>query len=544
MLGRRSSRYRIFTPCDPRHIGFQFRLFDEGARSEDGAYLGCGAGILHAARARLVIQHGGHAALRAGADHHAHRGGEVGHQDADAFIRLAVFGDETPQRQRHLEQIAVGIFDLLHVFQHAAVAAIDVHRIQQAGIQRLLRMRFEQHFLHQLAHRIARLAAALFGGLAFRHGDDSGGQRGDGDAREHAARILAGDAAEIGACRTIQTHRQDGGAGFGCDECRAFIHLHQRTGHGDAAFGEDHHRTPGLDQFDDFLDRHRAGRIDREIVDLAQDQAEEEVARDARMHHKYRIERQEQPQQQAIQKRFMVGDDQQLAGIDVLIHPSGTNAEQQLKDIFQNKSDDASHFENSHFFQFSTRLTGITVKHDAHSAIPQQTCRCNRLALPWNVAKIPHLPESLIGLRIALQQRREILNFAQLHSRRLIQHFAHIARAELTFRMQIEPGVIQDAVPFSHGHFELVLLLRIKRNWQAGHRDPPLVGTLHKFRPACFAGKRHPAFRDHGFFAGYVGHDADMVGPARCRVRYFGEWWLGNADEHHIARLRVSCPTH
>ena len=68
--------------------------------------------------------------------------------------------DLAREDQRHLQQVVVGILDLLDVLDQAAPAAKNFSRIAQRRVERLLGAGGENHLLHQLAHLLAGLAAA------------------------------------------------------------------------------------------------------------------------------------------------------------------------------------------------------------------------------------------------------------------------------------------------------------------------------------------------------------------------------------------------
>src|SRR5690606_19589804 len=109
---------------------------------------------------------------------------------------------------------------------------------------------------------------------------------------------------------TPDTYRQNGGTGFGSDKSRSFIHLHQVGRVGDTTFGEDKHRFAGLNQPDDFFYAERAGVIDGEIGNEAEALAKEPVVQHRGMNDKSCTKWQKNPDKQAIEKRFMVGNNQ------------------------------------------------------------------------------------------------------------------------------------------------------------------------------------------------------------------------------------------
>ena len=162
--------------------GLQLAGGDEAARGDHGFDFRRRAGIAQTFRAGGVIEQRGNATARRQAEQQRDGGGKVGQQHANrlAFPRRA--RRHATQAQCHAQQFAVVEFDLLHVFQQRPPPAVDGDGIDEGSEQGLPGPRAEHHFLHDAAHRFARVAAALFGGAGFRHGDASGGQNGQCDA--------------------------------------------------------------------------------------------------------------------------------------------------------------------------------------------------------------------------------------------------------------------------------------------------------------------------------------------------------------------------
>ncbi len=94
------------------------------------------------------------------------------------------------------------------------------------------------------------------------------------------------------------------------DDARAFVHLHQRAGVREAAFGEDHQLAAVIaHRLDHVL--HRIGRlhIDLEDVDGGEERPRPPLSRHARMHREGRALRQITGDQARIGEREMVRDD-------------------------------------------------------------------------------------------------------------------------------------------------------------------------------------------------------------------------------------------
>jgi hypothetical protein len=92
-----------------------------------------------------------------------------------------------------------------------------------------------------------------------------------------------------------------------------------------------------------FLHRHRAGRIDRQIIDLRQQQAEPEVIGDAGMDDEYRVDRQEQADQQAIEKGLVIGDNEQALVRKISLAQLNFDAKQQPGQAAQQRPQKLAH---------------------------------------------------------------------------------------------------------------------------------------------------------------------------------------------------------
>ncbi len=145
-------------------------------------------------------------------------------------------------------------------------------------------------------------------------------------------RIPGSHARKITVGRPLQGYRQYRSPGFGRDKGRAFVDLHQSAGNGDSAFREDDHRPALADQADYPLHGHRVGGIHGDVIHKEQQQAEHALLGYARVDDKDRVERQEEAQEQTIQKGLMVADDEEPVLRDLLVsvvhlHPEEYPAE-------------------------------------------------------------------------------------------------------------------------------------------------------------------------------------------------------------------------
>lgn len=84
------------------------------------------------------------------------------------------------------------------------------------------------------------------------------------------------------------------------------------------------------------LHRHRIGGIHRQVIAQMQHKPEKPVAGHLGVHHEYRIDREECPQDQAVEEGLMVGDDEQPRLRKVARVPFDSDAKQHL----QQRSDD------------------------------------------------------------------------------------------------------------------------------------------------------------------------------------------------------------
>ena len=112
------------------------------------------------------------------------------------------------------------------------------------------------------------------------------------------------------ALRALDADGHDHGIRLVGDHRGAVIHLHQRAGHRDAAFREDHHRLLAGDQLDEVARTERLGRIDRDVADQLEEDLRPPGLGDAGVDGEGRVDRQHRMQQRAIDQADMVRRDQ------------------------------------------------------------------------------------------------------------------------------------------------------------------------------------------------------------------------------------------
>ena len=170
-----------------------------------------------------------------------------------------------------------------------------------------------EHRLHHLvAERAAQRDPAGAAGDALGRRQHARRQDAHVDARKQAPADLAGQAGERRELHTVDAHRQQRGLGALGDDRRPLVHLHQRPGGGDAPFGKDDAGRAGFHRADHRADGQRVRRIDRQRVDEDEERLRPPLLRDLRVDGKNRIAGQECPEQQAIEKRRVIGGDDRL----------------------------------------------------------------------------------------------------------------------------------------------------------------------------------------------------------------------------------------
>ena len=219
--------------------------------------------------------------------------------------------DLTPEDECHLEQIIVGILNLLHVFQQTPAPAVRCHGGAQGAVECIGGACSDHHLLHQAAHGLTGLVPAQLGRRPGGHGEMAFRQNGQADFWKQLPAVESRQTGEIAALGTVETYRQHGCTGFGRDEGGAIVNLHQGTGERDAPFRENHHGPSRFHQPDDFLHRHRTGGIHRQVIHLRQQYPEHPASGDGGVHHEDWIDRQKQAEQQAVEKRLMIGNHEQ-----------------------------------------------------------------------------------------------------------------------------------------------------------------------------------------------------------------------------------------
>jgi len=199
LVGGSQLRAQLFQIKDV-HAGERFHLLGElgllqkCARGDDGLGLHRINGGLHAGRARRVIEHRRNAAESGQANHQTQSGGQIGQQHADVLARFGDAGHDPTQHQRHAQQIAIVVFDLLNVLDDAVTATKMLRGIEQGIEQRIDRLRGVNHVLHQMTHGIASMMMSFFRRFIMRLGDAGWRQQGDGDFGEKLTRMYAGKA--------------------------------------------------------------------------------------------------------------------------------------------------------------------------------------------------------------------------------------------------------------------------------------------------------------------------------------------------------------
>src|SRR5512135_1342876 len=122
----------------------------------------------------------------------------------------------------------------------------------------------------------------------------------------------------------------------------------------------------------------------------------------------------------------MVGDDQQLTGVDLPVQPRRLHAEQKLEQTLQNETYCLFHLEPL------LKLHSTSIEYRLHLFVLKFARRRNRFAIPWDVSKEPRFPESLICVRVVLQQVGELLDFADIDVCCVMQNFPDITNESRT----------------------------------------------------------------------------------------------------------------
>ena len=296
-------------------------------------HAGDAAGAVDGVRAGGVVEHRRDAPHGEHPVQQAHRRGDVRHEHPDGLPFAGQLRHQAPQRQAAFQDAPVAYLFLPDILQDAAAPAENRDGVQQGGEQGGLLMGGKGRFLHDLPQRLRSQLVPRPGARHVRRDDGPGRMDGHGDAREPSPREIARHAAEHGVDCARDVHRHHRGAGPGGHECRSLVDLHHRAGGGHAALGEDQHRPAGLHQPDHRLHRQRVRRVHDQVRQEPHGQANEPVPRNGRVQHPNRVNREEGPQQNAIQKGLMVGNNHKsVVRGDGASHPDAEEQPQQPAD--------------------------------------------------------------------------------------------------------------------------------------------------------------------------------------------------------------------
>ena len=239
--------------CD---IAFHFRRLDEFPRRDDGGDLGRGAGRRHVQGAGGEIQHGGHAAKGLQAKEREQGANGIGQKHAHGFLLGREPGDLAAENEAAHDHAVIGNGLAMDVLDNLVAAAMGGAGIQQGFEKRLLGVRGGEH---HVGHHIIKLVGLVFAqartAQSFRGIEFHRRQEGDGDFGKPALAELAAHSGKFGELRAINAHGQDLGIGHLGNGAGAFVNLHQGAGHGDAAFGENHHAIALFHGFNQGADR-------------------------------------------------------------------------------------------------------------------------------------------------------------------------------------------------------------------------------------------------------------------------------------------------
>jgi len=107
-----------------------------------------------------------------------------------------------------------------------------------------------------------------------------------------------------------ERNRHDGRVGAFRDQGCAFVDLHRYAGRGHASFREQHGAAPVVQQLDHGLERRRTGGVHLDMLEPAEQRAHPAAPGSADVDGEDQRRRQEQVEQQAVQPRHVVGDEQ------------------------------------------------------------------------------------------------------------------------------------------------------------------------------------------------------------------------------------------
>ena len=294
--------------------GFQLCLLDEPARSHDRLHAGCHRRAFHAQRPGGVIEYGRHPPDGRQRQDHADGSDHVGQQHADVFPVRGFGFQQARQRQAHAQDLSIGMGLFVLVFDQGGAAAVRGDGIKEALEQRLAGVGIERHRLHDRSQAPGRESAPA-AGTAGRTAVDAGrAENTYGRPGENAPQQRTGSGAAEPLAGSLHMHRQHRGPTAQRDQRGNRVDLHHRPVLRQAAFREQHHRAACAQQAQDPLHAQRIVQVLHLMPDMGEEPPHEAAGPFFRRHDDDRIAREEQAEQQGIQRRMMVGNDQQAVG--------------------------------------------------------------------------------------------------------------------------------------------------------------------------------------------------------------------------------------
>ena len=210
-------------------------------------------------------------------------------------------------------------------------------RVEQRVEQRRVDASGREHRLHHLvAERAAQRDATGAAGHALGRRQHARRQDAHVNPRKQASTDLAGQARERRELHTVDAHGQQRGLRALGNDRGPFVHLHQRSGRRDAAFRKDDAGRAGFHRADHRADGERVRRIDRQRVDEREERLRPPLLRDQRVDGEDRIAGQERAEQQAVEKRRVIGGDHRLRQRRArVLEPLDSHAVEQSEDQAQ-----------------------------------------------------------------------------------------------------------------------------------------------------------------------------------------------------------------
>ena len=301
---------------------FQARHLDEAPRGVDGPDLGRPAGGQQVGRAGGEVEHGRDPAEGLQPEEGDRDRGGVGQQDAGGAALRHLARHAGAEHQAAEQQLVVVQRLAVDVLQHLGPAALDGARLEQrleeAGGLAVLGL--EDHLRHDVVELPADDLAAAPALELRRHLEAARRQHGDGDLGEEPPAQLALEAGEMAVLGALDPHRDHGRAGLVGDHARAVVDLHQRAGHGQAAFRKDHAVLALGDLADQRLGRERPGRVHGEGLDQLHEGPHPPALRHVGVDGEERPAGQQRGQQRAVQEGGVVDHDHRgvAGGLEVL----------------------------------------------------------------------------------------------------------------------------------------------------------------------------------------------------------------------------------